>query len=91
MRVRADIVFTRQRVAVFVDGCFWHRCPRHGTDPGRNGDFWKEKLDRNVERDRVVDAALRSAGWTVLRFWEHVPAVEAAEQILSELSVGRVR
>ena len=86
LRVRADIVFPRRRLAVFVDGCFWHRCPSHGTDPRRNGDFWKHKLDKNVERDRRVDAALAGSGWTVLRFWEHESTAEAAEQILSHLA-----
>jgi DNA mismatch endonuclease (patch repair protein) len=83
--VRPDVVFTRRRLAVFVDGCFWHRCPEHGTDPVRNGTFWKEKLDRNVARDREVDAALSDAGWKVMRFWEHVPPVDAAADVLDAL------
>lgn len=69
--VRPDIVFTRQRLAVFIDGCFWHRCPIHGNVPRANNDYWAPKLDRNVARDRAVDRALGDAGWQVLRAWEH--------------------
>jgi len=68
---RPDFVFPRLRVAVFVDGCFWHACPKHGTMPAGNRAFWKAKLARNSERDRTVTGALRTAGWTVLRIWEH--------------------
>jgi DNA mismatch endonuclease (patch repair protein) len=71
IRVRPDIVFTRAKVAVFVDGCFWHCCPKHGTQPNRNADYWKPKLARNVERDREQDAALAEHGWRVVRIWEH--------------------
>ncbi|TPW75736.1 very short patch repair endonuclease [Schumannella soli] len=81
LRTRADIVFTRARVAVFIDGCFWHGCPDHATAPKRNSDYWIPKLARNVERDRETDAALATAHWTVLRYWEHQPADEVAIQI----------
>src|SRR3954465_846748 len=70
-RRRIDIAFPRERVAVFVDGCFWHRCPEHATFPRANGSFWSDKLDRNVARDRDTDERLRAAGWTVIRVWEH--------------------
>ena len=70
-RVSVDFVFRRERVAVFVDGCFWHGCPRHGTMPAGNREFWKAKLARNKERDTQGTRALRQAGWTVLRIWEH--------------------
>ena len=66
--VRPDIVFTRAKVAVFVDGCFWHRCPEHGQMPKSNRGYWQSKLARNVERDGEADLALREAGWTVFRF-----------------------
>lgn len=66
-----DVAFTRQRVAVFVDGCFWHRCADHGTVPAANRTWWETKLARTWERDRETDDALRAAGWVVLRFWEH--------------------
>ena len=69
--VSVDFVFRKERLAVFVDGCFWHACPRHGTMPAGNRAFWKPKLARNTERDRMVTRSLRKAGWTVLRIWEH--------------------
>ena len=68
---RPDMVFTVERVAIFVDGCFWHRCPRHSTRPATNAAFWERKLGRNVQRDLEVTRALRREGWLVLRFWEH--------------------
>ncbi len=68
---RPDVAFTRARIAVFVDGCFWHRCPEHTTHPRLNAEWWKAKLDANVARDRGYDAALVAAGWHVMRFWEH--------------------
>jgi DNA mismatch endonuclease (patch repair protein) len=76
VRVRPDVVFTRARVAVFLDGCFWHACPYHGDTPRSNTEYWIPKLQRNAERDRLVDECLRAAGWTVLRLWEHVTAEE---------------
>lgn len=82
IRVRPDIVFTTRRLAIFVDGCFWHRCPEHGSTPRSNTLYWGPKLDRNVDRDRRVDARLLNEGWTVLRIWEH----DAEER-----SVQRVR
>lgn len=83
--VRADIVFPRARLAVFIDGCFWHCCPEHGTRPNANNDYWGPKLDRNVERDRLTGNRLRDAGWTVLRVWEHAPADEAVAEIVATL------
>lgn len=68
--VRPDIVFKGSNVAVFVDGCFWHGCPRHYTEPKNNAEYWRRKLERNCARDRRNDADLEEAGWTVLRFWE---------------------
>ena len=81
LRCTADVVFTSARVAVFVDGCFWHRCPLHGTAPARNGDWWAAKLDANVARDRRNDAALAAAGWRVVRVWEHEDPVTAADRV----------
>ena len=81
LRVKPDVVFTKKRLAVFVDGCFWHRCPIHGTDPRVNQGYWGPKLSSNVARDQRVNAALSSTGWTVIRIWEHEPAEEAAERI----------
>ena len=77
---RADLVFRRARVAVFVDGCYWHGCPDHGTSPRSNAAYWEAKLSRNRDRDRETDALLTSAGWVVVRHWEHTePAVVAVE------------
>lgn len=81
VRVRPDITFTRRRVAVFVDGCFWHGCPEHQRKPRSNVDYWKPKLDANVARDRRVDAALLAAGWRVVRVWEHEDPADAAARI----------
>lgn len=84
-RRRADLLFTRRRVAVFVDGCFWHACPEHRTTPTNNADWWREKLRRNVERDRETDEHLASLGWRVIRVWEHTTvdvAVATVEQVL---------
>ncbi|MFS4505816.1 very short patch repair endonuclease [Clavibacter sp. Sh2141] len=88
-RTRADVAFTRQRVAVFIDGCFWHSCPDHLHLPKANADYWVAKLARNVERDAEVTALLRSLGWTVLRFWEHVPAEEAVTEIIAAVQLRR--
>jgi len=70
-RRRADIAFTRAKVAVFIDGCFWHGCPDHGTTPRTNSEFWSAKIARNRERDAETDLRLHQEGWLVLRFWEH--------------------
>ncbi len=71
LRCEADVVFSRQRVVVFIDGCFWHGCPVHGRRPARNSGYWSPKIERNIARDRRNDEALTAAGWQVLRFWEH--------------------
>jgi DNA mismatch endonuclease, patch repair protein len=68
---RPDFVFRRSRIALFVDGCFWHSCPRHYTTPVVNAAFWRRKRHDNVARDRRVDAELRQLGWRVIRIWEH--------------------
>lgn len=66
-----DFVFREHRLIVFVDGCFWHGCPRHSSQPATNRAFWKEKLSRNKGRDRLVTRTLRKSGWRVLRIWQH--------------------
>jgi DNA mismatch endonuclease (patch repair protein) len=78
---RPDIAFTRVRLAVFVDGCFWHRCPVHGTSPKNNGAWWADKLEANVQRDARQTAELARLGWTVLRVWEHESTDAAADAI----------
>lgn len=70
-KARPDLVFTRARVAVFVDGCFWHRCPEHGLEPRANSTYWKPKLAANVARDARNNADLAREGWLVVRVWEH--------------------
>ena len=84
-RLRADIVFTRARVAVFIDGCYWHGCPKHYRPSTRNAEFWQNKIRENRERDARVTGLLRSERWTVLRFWEHQPPAEVAEVIVAEV------
>jgi len=76
--VRVDFAFPRQRIAVFVDGCYWHSCPAHGTKPVKNTHYWTAKLRRNVERDVLVNRSLAKEGWRVLRIWEHESPVQAA-------------
>jgi DNA mismatch endonuclease, patch repair protein len=85
VRVRPDIVFTARKVAVFVDGCFWHVCPEHGREPTVNEWYWTPKLRRNVERDRAADAVLAAAGWKVVRVWEHTAVDDALAVVLAVL------
>lgn len=86
LRVCPDIVFTRAKVAVFVDGCFWHSCPAHGTTPRSNTAYWQDKLRRNQIRDRLVTERLEEAGWRVVRVWEHAPTDEGVEQVSAALT-----
>jgi DNA mismatch endonuclease, patch repair protein len=88
-RVRPDIAFTGRKVAVFIDGCFWHACPEHGSKPKNNDWYWSPKLAGNVERDRAADAALVQAGWTVVRLWEHVPVDEALSTVIAAVGDPR--
>ncbi len=78
---RADLVFRRVRVAVFVDGCYWHSCPVQATRPSTNCEFWTQKLENTIARDRDTNELLRAHGWTVLRFWEHEDAAEVADAV----------
>jgi DNA mismatch endonuclease (patch repair protein) len=81
VRVRPDVVFTRRKVAVFVDGCFWHVCPMHGREPTTNEWYWTPKLRKNVQRDVAANDALSRAGWTVVRIWEHEEVGDAVGRI----------
>ena len=85
LRSRADLVFGPARVAVYVDGCFWHSCPEHGTMPRSNEAFWRDKLGRNQERDAAVNEALAAEGWTVVRIWEHEEIDAAADRVESAI------
>ncbi|WP_210438808.1 very short patch repair endonuclease [Nocardioides xinjiangensis] len=81
LRCRGDIVFTRRRVVVFVDGCFWHGCPVHATAPKNNAEWWRAKLDANMERDERNRTALTQLGWDVVRVWEHEEPADAVHRI----------
>jgi len=81
LRRTADIVFTRRRIAVFIDGCYWHGCPTHLAMPKSNVGYWAPKIERNRERDRETTELLKAAGWTVLRFWEHESPADVADVI----------
>jgi DNA mismatch endonuclease (patch repair protein) len=81
LRARPDVVFPRAKVAILLDGCWWHGCSEHGMRPKRNAKFWNHKLDETIERDRRVRAALADAGWTVIQVWEHEPIEDATERI----------
>lgn len=88
-RRRADMVFTRARVAVYVDGCFWHACPLHATTPKANREWWETKLAANVDRDRDTDSRLTEAGWAVVRVWEHEDPEQAADRIAATVAAHR--
>ena len=83
LRRTADLVFTRARVAVFVDGCFWHHCPEHFRPASRNSEFWERKITANRLRDRETSELLTEAGWLVIRAWEHEDPGEVAARIAS--------
>lgn len=81
LRRRADIVFGPARVAVYIDGCFWHGCSQHGNQPASNTAYWSAKFERNRQRDTDTDARLTAAGWLVIRLWEHDPPEQAAQRV----------
>jgi DNA mismatch endonuclease (patch repair protein) len=86
--VRPDFVFRKARLALFVDGCFWHNCPRHATKPKNNRAFWRRKLSANLKRDKLVNRALRRAGWRVVRIWEHELGVKSWERLVKRIQQG---
>jgi len=90
-KVRPDIVFTRWKVAVFVDGCFWHQCPLHGTNPKTNSSYWGPKLERNRQRDERNTAELVAHGWTVIRIWEHDEPLVGLEAVAAAIDEKRGR
>ncbi|MFD9983537.1 very short patch repair endonuclease [Streptomyces massasporeus] len=91
LRRTADIVFRPAKLAVFIDGCYWHGCPEHYVPPRTNSGYWSDKVARNVARDRDTDEQLKAAGWTVLRFWEHDPAEDCAIKIAATVNNLRRR
>lgn len=82
----ADIVFPRLRIAIFVDGCFWHGCPEHATWPKQNAEFWRQKIETNRSRDSDTDARLIELGWRVVRIWEHELPPDAAKRVMKLVS-----
>lgn len=91
LRTRADIVFTRARVKVFVDGCFWHGCPEHGTSPRANARFWREKIAANKKRDARATRDLQRHGWAVVRVWEHEATHDAADRVCKAIERMRAK
>ncbi|GAA1015080.1 hypothetical protein Aple_067770 [Acrocarpospora pleiomorpha] len=89
VRRTADLVFTRAKVAVFLDGCFWHGCPEHHTVAVTNATYWAEKVRRNRERDAHIDRLLDEAGWVVVRIWEHEGPQEAAQRVVDAVHQRR--
>jgi DNA mismatch endonuclease (patch repair protein) len=90
-RIRPDITFSAMRIAVFIDGCYWHGCPVHGTLPRSNAAYWSEKFARNRSRDERDSSALEAEGWTVLRYWEHEPPGAAAAAICARIEAVRAQ
>jgi len=84
---KPDFVFLKLKLAVFVDGCFWHGCPKHGTKPKTNATFWRMKISRNMVRDRRINQVLRAMGWTVMRIWEHELMRVGSPRLLRKLAV----
>jgi DNA mismatch endonuclease (patch repair protein) len=86
LRTRGDIVWRGRKLVVFVDGCFWHGCPEHATQPKSNAVWWREKLAGNVARDRRTDAELTARGWRVLRYWEHERPADVMQDVVRALT-----
>ncbi|WP_253267155.1 very short patch repair endonuclease [Streptomyces sp. NL15-2K] len=89
LRRTADMVFRSAKVAVFIDGCYWHGCPEHYVSPKTNSGYWSDKVARNVARDRDTDRQLEKAGWLVLRYWEHASAQSSAAEIIQLVRARR--
>jgi DNA mismatch endonuclease (patch repair protein) len=87
LRRRADLVFPRARVAVYIDGCFWHSCPQHATSPKNNAAWWTAKLEANKTRDADTDRRLEEAGWAVVRIWEHEDPAAAARRVAEAVAL----
>lgn len=87
----ADVAFLGLRIAIFVDGCFWHGCPEHATWPKQNAEFWRQKIEANRHRDAGTNSRLLDAGWTVLRFWEHESPIRAAETVAQTVAMAKAK
>lgn len=87
----ADVAFPSLKIAVFVDGCFWHGCPQHATWPKHNAEFWRQKIEANRQRDADTNARLRDGGWMVLRIWEHESPIKASKPVLHLVTDARSR
>lgn len=87
----ADVTFPGLKIAVFVDGCFWHGCPEHATWPKRNAEFWRQKIETNRLRDADTNSRLQKIGWTVLRFWEHESPIEASDRVAKAVTMAKAR
>lgn len=87
----ADVAFPGLRIAIFVDGCFWHGCPEHATWPKQNAEFWRQKIEANRDRDADTNSRLLDAGWTVLRFWEHESPIRAAESVAQTVAMAKAK
>ena len=87
---KPDFLFRKLRLAVFVDGCFWHGCPIHGVNPRQNAGFWRKKIARNKARDRQVNRRLRAQGWRVWRIWEHALGQKQRQRLLARFAVCRI-
>jgi len=85
----ADVAFPGLKIAIFVDGCFWHGCPEHATWPKQNAEFWRQKIEKNRLRDADTNSRLLEVGWTVLRFWAHESPVEAAQVVAKAVAIAR--
>ena len=91
LRRRADLVFRRAKIAVFIDGCYWHGCPEHYREPSTNSDYWRDKIEGNRRRDQDTNELLAQAGWEVLRFWEHEDENEVANTVCAAVDSKRGR
>ncbi|MBB5153724.1 very short patch repair endonuclease [Saccharopolyspora phatthalungensis] len=89
LRRTADLVFRPTKVAVFIDGCYWHGCPDHYASPKINSEYWSDKVARNIARDRDTDERLTRAGWLVLRFWEHEESTNCVDKIAATVIARR--
>lgn len=87
----ADIAFPGRKIAIFVDGCFWHGCPEHATWPKQNAEFWRQKIEANRQRDADTSARLQALGWTALRFWSHESPVKAAKVVARVVAKADMR